>query len=225
MASQAKPPSIGLWAKFWLTFAGTGRFGRLAMGLAAWGYPPYYGRLVLAGARKGCFFIDPGAELHHSGLSVGQRAFLDDRVLIYRDEGGGAVDIGASARLYRNTTLQTGQGGSIWIGPHARIQPGCLLSAYLSELRIGAGTGIASNCRIFTYNHQCEPGQPIIQQPLVTKGGVTIGRDAWIGTGVTIMDGVTIGDGAIVGAGAVVTRNVERDTIVAGAPARFVKSR
>lgn len=225
MGSEYQADKLGLWAKFWLTFAGLSPLGRLAMRLAAWGYPPYYGRLPLAGGRRGCFFIDAGAQLHHAGLSVGPRAFIDDRVLIYRDRAGGDVQIGDSARLYRDTLIQTGQAGSIWIGPHVRIQAGCFLSAYQGKLYIGKGTGIASSCRIYTYNHQANAGMPIIEQPLVSKGGVSIGEDVWIGAGVTIMDGVTIGDGAIIGAGAVVTRDVDANTIVAGIPAKFVKSR
>lgn len=49
-------------------------------------------------------------------------------------------------------------------------------------------------------------------------------RGASIGTGSTILCGVTVGEGAIVGAGSVVTRNVAQRTIVAGNPARLVRT-
>jgi len=49
-------------------------------------------------------------------------------------------------------------------------------------------------------------------------------RGASIGTGSTILCGVTIGEGAMVGAGSVVTRDVAPHTIVAGVPARELKS-
>jgi acetyltransferase-like isoleucine patch superfamily enzyme len=51
-----------------------------------------------------------------------------------------------------------------------------------------------------------------------------IKRGASIGTGSTILCGVTVGEGALVGAGSVVTRNVSPHTVVAGNPARFLKS-
>ena len=52
---------------------------------------------------------------------------------------------------------------------------------------------------------------------------VTIGDDAWLGTGVVVLPGVTVGEGAVVGANSVVNRDVEPFTIVAGAPARFLR--
>jgi acetyltransferase-like isoleucine patch superfamily enzyme len=49
-------------------------------------------------------------------------------------------------------------------------------------------------------------------------------RGASIGSGAVIMCGVTIGEGALIGAGAVVTRDVPPHGIVAGVPARIVRS-
>jgi len=53
---------------------------------------------------------------------------------------------------------------------------------------------------------------------------VTIGDDVWIGYGAMILKGVRIGNRAIIGAGSVVTGDVEADTIVAGNPARVIRS-
>jgi galactoside O-acetyltransferase len=53
---------------------------------------------------------------------------------------------------------------------------------------------------------------------------VRIGHRAWIGFNAIILRGVTIGDEAIVAAGAVVTRDVPPRSVVAGNPARVVRS-
>ena len=55
--------------------------------------------------------------------------------------------------------------------------------------------------------------------PTVVKKRASIGSNA------TIMCGVTIGEGALVGAGAVVTRDVPANTVVAGNPARVLRTR
>ena len=51
-----------------------------------------------------------------------------------------------------------------------------------------------------------------------------VARGASIGSGATILCGVTIGERALVGAGAVVTQDVPPDTIVAGVPARKLRT-
>jgi len=51
-----------------------------------------------------------------------------------------------------------------------------------------------------------------------------IKKGASIGSSVTLLCGITIGENAIVGAGSVVTKDVPPDTIVAGNPARFLKT-
>ena len=56
-----------------------------------------------------------------------------------------------------------------------------------------------------------------VERTLVKNG-------ASIGSGSTILAGVVIGENAIIGAGSVVTRDVPPNTIVAGNPARFLRS-
>lgn len=52
----------------------------------------------------------------------------------------------------------------------------------------------------------------------------TVKKGASIGTSSTILCGVTIGENAIVGAGSVVTKDVPPNTVVAGVPARFLRT-
>ena len=64
---------------------------------------------------------------------------------------------------------------------------------------------------------------PIAQQPLISKGGVVIEDQCWLGFGCEILSGVHIGKHSIVAARAVVTKDVPPYSIVAGNPARIVK--
>ena len=54
---------------------------------------------------------------------------------------------------------------------------------------------------------------------------ITIEDNVWVGHGAIVMRGVTIRHGAIIAAGAVVTKDVERNAIVGGNPAKFIRYR
>ena len=57
------------------------------------------------------------------------------------------------------------------------------------------------------------------------RKSIVIGHDVWIGSRATIMAGVKVGTGAVVAAGAIVTKDVQPYTIVAGVPAKIIRSR
>ena len=58
-----------------------------------------------------------------------------------------------------------------------------------------------------------------------SAGGITIGNDVWIGRNVLLKRGVVVSDGAVIGAGSVVTKNVDPFAVVAGNPAKKIRSR
>ena len=74
-------------------------------------------------------------------------------------------------------------------------------------LAIG-GVRIAAHVVVIPSNHGMTRDVPIRQQ-LLTKWGITMEDDVWIGAGVRILDGVTTGRGSMVGAGDVVIGDTE----------------
>lgn len=60
---------------------------------------------------------------------------------------------------------------------------------------------------------------------LKSEQSIEIGHDVWIGHGVIVLAGVHVGNGAILAAGSVVTKNVSPYTIVAGNPAKPIRTR
>lgn len=89
------------------------------------------------------------------------------------------------------------------------------------NLTIGDRVAIAP--RVTLVMHSRPNWSRIIDYVKCKKGSITIGNDAWIGTGAVILPDITIGEGAVIGARSLVTRNVEPYTIVGGTPAKPIK--
>jgi len=212
------------WVRFWMGFSGDGLIGRVAGGLAAWLGPPRLDQVSLAYLTpRG--YVDATATLYHSDLRVGRHVYLGPGCAIIENTGGGPVTLGHRVALHQGVLLETGDAGAIEVGDGSSIHPGCQLKAFVSSIAIGEGVMIAANVAIYSYDHGMAPEQPIRMQPLITKGPVSIGNEAWIGTGSIVLSGVNIGEGAVVAAGAVVTESVPAGAIAAGNPARIIKFR
>ena len=53
---------------------------------------------------------------------------------------------------------------------------------------------------------------------------MVVGREVWVGAGCVLLPGVSIGDGAVVAAGTIVHRDVPAGCLVAGVPARVIRT-
>lgn len=110
-------------------------------------------------------------------------------------------------------------GKNISIGKDVFFNTGCSFQDR-GGIHIGDGSLIGMNVNIATLNH----GLDMKTRNTTYASPVTIGKNVWIGSGATILPGVTIGDRAVVAAGAVVTKDVPEGTVVAGVPAKVVKT-
>jgi acetyltransferase-like isoleucine patch superfamily enzyme len=108
------------------------------------------------------------------------------------------------------------------IGDDVWISAGCYLDFVRIEdhVLIGPGAVLLSGGRQHRFDRL---DVPIKQQGNNQKEPLLIGAGAWIGANATVM--ADVGEGAIVGAGAVVTRPVPPRAIVAGNPARVIRTR
>jgi len=207
-----------------MQFAGLSPLGRFATWLASIASPPYKARCFLASFNSRGY-ISPSAKIKHSSLNLGRNVFVGDGVVIYQTVTGGSVELGDAVQLYSDIIIETGDGGRVTIGAETHIQPRCQLSAYKGSIKIGKRVEIAPNCAFYPYNHEFALGEPVRNQPLTTRGGITVDDDVWLGVGVIVLDGVTIGKGAVIGAGSVVTRDVPDEAVAFGSPARVVRMR
>ena len=147
------------------------------------------------------------------------------------------VKLGRNVRIYDFTNLYGCEiGDDVKVGTFVEIQK---------------GAKIGNRCKISSHTFICEGvvledevfiGHNVTfindRHPRATNGGgqlqteadwscegTLVKRGASIGSGATLLCGVTVGENALVGAGSVVTRDVPAGAVVAGNPARIVKSK
>ena len=127
------------------------------------------------------------------------------------------VPVDPTFRLF--PPFYTDFGKNIRFGKNVFVNSGCCFQDQ-GGITIGDGTLIGHQVVLATLNHALEPQQRATTLP----GTIVIGKKVWIGAHATILQNVTIGDNAAIAAGAVVTRDVPANTVVAGVPAKVVKT-
>lgn len=165
-----------------------------------------------------------GAFIHHKG-----RLVLEDYVELQGVSQRG-IYFGSQVSIGRGTTIRPssyygGEAGmGLRMGNRSSIGAGGFIGCS-GWIEIGEDVMIGPGARLLSENHQFGDTDVPIKEQGVERGYLTIADDCWIGSGVTLMSGVTVGRGAVVAGGSVVTKDVPEFAIVAGVPARVLRSR
>ncbi len=194
-----------------------------------------------------------GAQLVHPGVTLGDGVELGAWVEIGVPPRG--VEPGTlltvlegPARIRSHAVLYAG----IVIGPHFECGHGILVREHsrighdvsigtqtIIEHSVTIGNGVRIHSGVFIPEHSvladdCWIGPRVVftnakyprsQGVKDRLVGPTIQSGAIVGANATLLPEITVGAGAIVGAGAVVVRDVPAHAVVAGNPARVLKSR
>lgn len=116
--------------------------------------------------------------------------------------------------------VHSDQGVRLRVGTNVFINHGCTLND-IGGIEIGDDTMIGPNVSLLTSGH---PTAVAERRAGITVAPISIGANVWIGAGATVLGGVSVGDGAVIAAAAVVSRDVPAATLVAGVPARVIRS-
>ncbi|MEU5162120.1 acyltransferase [Streptomyces sp. NPDC020875] len=141
------------------------------------------------------------------------------------------IELGAHCVIAEQVTLTAGMLPGLDLGPDpiVTIGDGVVLgrgSHIVADGRVTVGRD--TYCGPYVYitstNHSYDdPGTPVGKQ-WPRSAPVEIGPGCWLGTGAVVLPGARLGRNVVVAAGAVVRGEVPDHTVVAGAPARAVRS-
>jgi acetyltransferase-like isoleucine patch superfamily enzyme len=134
------------------------------------------------------------------------------------------VKVGSNLRSFPITTIENPRG--IHIGNNVWISKNVAFYA-MNGVRIGNDVTIAKDVSFISGDHGFSgAGKRINEQTMEkTNNPIEIQDDVWVGEKAIILKNVTIGKGSVVGAGTVVTKSVDPYSVVAGNPAKVIKTR
>ncbi|MEP6715139.1 MAG: acyltransferase [Terriglobia bacterium] len=146
-------------------------------------------------------------------VRLGKGVILSKFINLYGCEIGDETKIGAFVEIQKNAKV----GRRCKISSHTFICEGVTLE---DNVFVGHGVMFIND----SYPRATGPGGELQTESDWKVEPTLVKRGASIGSGATILSNVTVGESAIVGAGSVVTRDVPSHSIVAGNPARFIRS-
>ena len=178
---------------------------------------------------KGFIFGGKNVKIQYGFLiKAGRNLILEDNVILDALSCNGIL-FGDNVTIAKNTILQcTGviaqKGVGIIIGNNSAIGAQSYLGGQ-GGIEIGDDVIMGPGVKIFSENHNYSDDSVEIRRQGVTRIGVKIKNNCWIGAGAIILDGVEIGEGCVIAAGSVVTKSIPPNLIAVGIPAKIIKSR
>ena len=146
-------------------------------------------------------------------VKLGSGVKLSKFINLYGCSIGDNTKIGAFVEIQKNATV----GRNCKISSHTFVCEGVTIE---DEVFIGHGVTFIND----TYPRAATAGGELQTEADWKVEPTVIRKGASIGSGATILSQVTIGERAIVGAGSVVTKDVPADAVVAGNPARILRT-
>lgn len=137
---------------------------------------------------------------------------------------GDRVTVGRFAMIRPSGYYGGEIGEGLVVGNNSNIGAYCYIGCS-GLIRIGNNVMMSPRVSLYAENHNYDDATSDMKSQGVTREQITIEDDCWITSHTVILAGVTIGRGSIIAAGSVVTKDMPPYSIVAGVPAKVIRSR
>lgn len=165
--------------------------------------------------QKGAEFLGTDAIEIGNQVKILRDVRLDLHTLDSQSSSNNRLRLGNKVCLERGVDIKAaGDNCLIEIGDESFLGPYVCIAGP-GHIKIGRRCLIASQTGIYANNHR-EYG--------LSREGITIEDNCWLGTGVKVLDGVTIGKSSVIGAGSVVTKDIPPNSVAVGVPAKVIKT-
>lgn len=124
-------------------------------------------------------------------------------------------------KIYMEPVINFDYGYNIFVGENFYANFNCTFLD-VSTIEIGDNCMFAPNVQLYTATHPLHSVKR--NSGLEYAKPIKIGNNVWLGGGVIVTPGVTLGDNVVVGAGSVVTKSFPDNVVIAGNPARIIKT-
>ncbi len=137
---------------------------------------------------------------------------------------GDKVTVGRFAMVRPSMYYGGPVGEGLVVGNDSNIGPYCYIGCS-GGITIGSNVMMSPRVSLYAENHDFADVTRSMKSQGVTREPIVIEDDCWLASHSVVLAGVTIGHGSIIAAGSVVTKSVPPYSIVAGSPARVIRSR
>lgn len=149
--------------------------------------------------------------------------FLGPKVELYARRGYGRLTLGRWCFIGKGNAIRCHE-GNLRVGDKVVFGAKNTINCYL-DIDIGNDCIFADWIYICDFDHRYEDMTIPIKNQGIVKSPVKIEQDCWIGEKSTVLRGVTVGSGSVIASHALVNKDVPRNSIVGGVPARVLKRR
>lgn len=157
-----------------------------------------------------------------NNIRIGNHVIIDalsEEGIIFKD----GVKLGDNTKIIVTGSLSD-LGKGLYIGENTSFSENTFFGS-AGGIKIGSDVIGGQNVRFHAENHNFNDPSTLIREQGVTRKGIEIGNNVWIGAGAVFLDGAKVADGCVIGANSVIKGEFKKNAILAGIPAKVIRYR